>query len=170
MPRKSDSLEVLFPPPARSRFLDLLRTGYGRASAARSCGVSWATVSRFAEANPDFLIELSEAEQQANQPVIDKLYDSAREGEPWAVKLWLEARAEEFKRTTTLDVKVSGKIEVTAQTADEVLLELQRRAQLRAQEAEAPALYPGTDDADIIDAEIIERPAVPAPPPSRRVS
>ena len=89
---KPDYTPQRFHEGRRAQYLVLLRKGHGRFKAARKAGVHPSTVKRYVDANPAFKDEIVEAEAEAMEPIEDVLYTKANDGEPWAVKLWLERR------------------------------------------------------------------------------
>lgn len=140
----------------RAAYLALLRTGYGRHEAAREVGVDPATVVRYRSADGPFDLEVVRAEEEAAEPVARKLYEAAREGQPWAVKLWLGRRAQGRAGGASWEDGVH-RVEVSGQVGVAVEVELgpaaARVAELRARlEARREALaLGGTVAVDMVE-------------------
>ena len=102
-----------FGPEVRVRFLDLIRAGMGRHAACRAIGIHPDTMRRYSRASQEFRDALSDAEEEAAEPVEAKLYEAAKNGEPWAVKEWLtkrmKARWGDVQRT---EINVTGTVEI----------------------------------------------------------
>jgi hypothetical protein len=102
-----------FGPEQRVRFLDLIRAGMGRQSACRAIDIHPETMRRYSRASQEFRDALADAEEEAAEPVEAKLYEAAKNGEPWAVKEWLSKRMKaRWGETTRVDVNVSGTVEI----------------------------------------------------------
>lgn len=152
-----------FGPDVRSRYLDLIRAGHGRNSAARAVGINIETMRRYARASEDFRQELADAEEEAAEPVEAKLYAAALDGEPWAVKEWLtkRMRARWGEVARQVDVNVSGQVQLEAGPGLVAIEGLARELEQRRAALEAAG--------DVIDAESWEHeetPAMPALPPT----
>lgn len=102
-----------FGPEQRQRFLDLIRAGMGRQMACRSIGIHPETMRRYSRASQEFRDDLADAEEEAAEPVEAKLYEAAKNGEPWAVKEWLSKRMKaRWGDINRVDINVSGTVEI----------------------------------------------------------
>lgn len=77
----------------RSAYLARIAMGAGRFQAAKAVGVHPETVRRFSRSSPEFKQAVIDAEDEASEAVELRLYAAAVDGEPYAVKMWLQARA-----------------------------------------------------------------------------
>lgn len=137
-------------------YFTLVQQGVGFAKAAKSAGIGPAVLKRYRRDDPDFR-EMEEASESVVVSRIEsKLLEAADNGEPWAIKMFLERRApERWAATTTATVKheVSGTIELTAAKAEEQIAAI--TARLIERRDSALAELPAAAD-DIVDAEVIE--------------
>jgi AcrR family transcriptional regulator len=76
----------------KTQYCHLIASGKLRYDAAKRTGVSLATVKRHYETDAVFRDAVDDAQDQANEPVENALYEAAVRGEPWAVKEWLSKR------------------------------------------------------------------------------
>lgn len=79
----------------KADFCDLIRNGHLRFDACRQLDVTVSMVQTAYRADPNFRSDLDEALLEATEPVENALYVSAKAGEPWATKMWLERRDKE---------------------------------------------------------------------------
>ncbi|MGH7744422.1 MAG: hypothetical protein ACREQ5_06310 [Candidatus Dormibacteria bacterium] len=128
-------------------YLDLIRKGEGLSRAARRLNVDPRTMRDNRKMNPEFDEMVKMAEAEAAEPVEIKLYQAALDGEPWAVRMWLERRSSERWSAPAASVNVN--VQAGLAPGTERLLAL--AAQLEARRA---MLMPGPPDgANVIDVE-----------------
>jgi hypothetical protein len=132
---KMTTAPTKFGPDVRVRFLDLVRAGHGRHTACRAVGVSPDTFRRFYRADEEFRQAVADAEEEACEPIEAKLYEAAKEGEPWAVKEWLTKRnrARWGETAHKIEVEVTGQVELTAGPPVARVAELARMLEERRQ-------------------------------------
>lgn len=148
---------VRFTEERREAYLALLRQGMGRHESARAVGVDPATVVRYRTADPVYDVAVLRAEEEAAEPVSAKLYEAAKDGQPWAVKLWLSRRSQGkaggaswAEGPQVVEVAVSGSVEVVAELGPAAARVAELRARLeerRSALAEAVDLVEGEDGA-----------------------
>lgn len=150
-----------FGPDVRSRYLDLIRAGHGRNSAARAVGINIETMRRYARASEDFRQDLADAEEEAAEPVEAKLYAAALDGEPWAVKEWLtkRMRARWGETARQVDINVSGTVAVEAGPGLAAISALAAELESRRAALEAAG--------DVIDVDSWEKGETPALVPAQ---
>ncbi len=148
---------MTFDEPKRRAYLEMLRKGFGRYKAQDFIGSDRRAVRYYLEIHPEFRDEILAAEEEASEPVENVLYQRAIDGEPWAVKMWLQGRMyQRWGEKSVVKHEVSGTIEVTANNIIGELAELREKLLKRAAlqlEAGAPAIE---EEEDIMDAEVIE--------------
>lgn len=153
-------MPIKFTRELKDRYLLLLRQGHGRYESARLVGISSGTVLRHVKADGVFRAATAAAELEAIEPIERKLYESARDGEPWAVKMVLERRdPDRWKDTSraTVQVQHSGTVAHVhlegppLSRIESLRQELeQRRHQLEAPDTELTALdIPESDTEEI---------------------
>ncbi len=141
-----------FTPDKQQAFLALIRMGTRPIAAANAIGVHPKTAKRYARSNPDFAEELELAHYEAAEPIEEKVREAALDGEPWAVKMWLEAWNPAQWGAKPKQVEISGEISHVIEDLGPIegILELQRRALTRQDD-----LALGAGD-EIVDAEVVE--------------
>lgn len=146
-----------FTPERREAFLALIRLGNRPIAAARAVGVHPKTAKNFARSHPEFAEEVELAHHEAAEPIEEVIYAAAKEGEPWAAKMWLEAWNPAQWGAKPKQVEVSGTIthELGEGSPEDDILEIQRRALQREDDL---ALGTGNDEDEdeIVDAEVID--------------
>ena len=80
-----------FTPEKQEAFLALIRLGTRPLAAASSLDLAANTVKNYARSTPDFAEAMELAHHAAAEPIEEKIYEAALDGDPWAVKLWLTA-------------------------------------------------------------------------------
>ena len=93
-------------------YLDALRQGARRGAAAEAVGVTRQTVHNHLKAHPEFAEEVSRAEMEANDLVVDALFQAAISGNVVAIQVWLYNRVPEEwadKRNLRLNAELVGK-------------------------------------------------------------
>ena len=139
-----------FTPEKQEAYLSDIRKGLRDSTAAKAVGVDTRTPRNFAERNPDFAERLELAHEEAADPVEQKLYDAALDGEPWAVNKWLEANSKRW-RPKAAKLEISGEVIHSIEGAPlDKLLALQERAIGR---EEALQLTEHIEDAEIVEEE-----------------
>ena len=101
--------------------------GEGLNRAARLIGVDPKAIREARKINPEFDDDILMAEAEATDPVEKSLYGAAVNGEPWAVKLWLERRSNDRWGAIPTTIKVEHGLAPGA----ERILELAQRLALR---------------------------------------
>ena len=76
----------------RERYLELLREGARRMTAAEAVVVSYSTVWRAMQSDTEFQTAVNQAEMRANELVEDALFHSATNGNVTAMQVWLYNR------------------------------------------------------------------------------
>jgi AcrR family transcriptional regulator len=76
----------------QTQYVQLVASGKLRYKAAEAVGVTLPTIKRHYETDAVFRDAVDDAQEQANEPVENALYEAAVRGEPWAVKEWLSKR------------------------------------------------------------------------------
>lgn len=109
------------------RYLERVRKGEGLNRAARLIGVEPKQIREARKINPEFDDDVKLAEAEATDPVEKSLYGAAVNGEPWAVKLWLERRSSDRWAAVPTTIKVEHGLAPGA----ERILELAQRLALR---------------------------------------
>lgn len=79
----------------KAQYVTLLRDGGRRMASARAVGVDPRTVEKHMHKYPDFAVEVSRAEMEANQQVESALYRAALAGNVTACQVWLYNRDSE---------------------------------------------------------------------------
>lgn len=132
----------------RSQYVALLAAGIGRHEAARQLDVSPRTVAFWRAGVDEFREACEEAESVASEPVERALYEAAKRGEPWAVKMWLTNRTKgRWHDEQKVAVEVSGEVKVEPGQQMAQILELSDRLRARRLELEA---------GDVIEGEVVE--------------
>lgn len=90
MPTKG--VAVKFDGTKRDAFLQLLREGTRRGAAAQAVGIHRSTVNDYVNKHPAFGEDISAAEMEANDLVVDALYQAALAGNVVAIQVWLYNR------------------------------------------------------------------------------
>jgi len=127
-------------------YLEWIRKGEGLSRAARLIGVSPASVREARKANLEFDEMVKAAEVEAAEPVEGKLYQAALQGEPWAVKLWLERRSSDRWSPAPQTVKV----EHSLTPGTEQIVDLAQRLEARRQLLGLNAGF------EVLDADVVE--------------
>lgn len=145
-----------FGPEVRQRYLDLLAAGHGRYSACAAIGIHPETMRRFARASQEFREAVELAEEMAAEPVEAKLYEAAKNGEPWAVKEWLTKRSKARWGETAkqVDINVSGTVELEGGPGVRAIAG--RVAALQAALEERQRVLEAAGGEDIVDAVVLE--------------
>lgn len=102
----------------RDEFLELLASGGRRMASARAVGVDPRTVERAMVSDESFRELVHRAEMEANEFVVDALYQAAVSGNVTAVTLWLTNRDRDHW------VKQPERIEVTGDGGGPLLTEV----------------------------------------------
>lgn len=107
-----------FTPDKQLAFVELVRQGFRRGDAAARVGVTASTVRRAIRAglgedgkamDDTFAERVSDAEEQVVGAVESQLYQAASRGEPWAVTMFLKAKAkDEYADKPTVAVQVNN--------------------------------------------------------------
>lgn len=142
-----------FTEEARVAYLALLSAGVGRRDAARQVGVSPRQVAAVRQTDEGFRELCEDAEADANEPVVLALHRAAKNGEQWAVKLWLTNRdAGNWRDKVDVDQHVSGTVNLeTPGLAD--IIKLGKELDARRADLEL-----GTGSEEVIDVESWESP------------
>lgn len=134
-----------------SAYLEWIRKGEGLSRSARRLGLDPKLFRDARRANEEFDEAVRAAEHEAAEPVENKLYEAALQGEPWAVKLWLERRSPERWNAPPIAVNVQHGLA----PGTEQILALSQRLEER---SKALGLSPGDGVEEVIDAEVVEEP------------
>ena len=86
---------VKFDSLKKAQYLKLLSAGGRRHASARACGVTPQTVVNHANADPEFAVQISMAEMEADDVVEDSLRTAAISGNVTAALAWLYSRRPE---------------------------------------------------------------------------
>ena len=123
-------------PQARERYLEYLRQGHGRNSAAEVMGIAYTTVWRYFKVNTEFLEEVREAERTSVESN-HKFWREVRDDESQPMSIRLNA-SEKLERALGRDEKNDHKIIEHKHTHELVggdqmaeIVELQRRVEER---------------------------------------
>ena len=87
------SISQRFSHESQLAFIRMLSSGKSRFEAGRALNVSAYSVRQLIKEDQAFREAVLLAEEEASEPVEGVLYACAMEGQPWAVKMWLERRA-----------------------------------------------------------------------------
>lgn len=133
-------------------FCELLREGRGRYSAARALDVEPADVKRRLQFDQSFRDKVLMAEEEASEKVEEQLWELAtKQGEKWAMELWLKRRYKDRWGDEAQTIKIEGEIkhEIGTGSLMEQIAAIQTVLQNRAE------LTTGHDP-NVIDAEVVE--------------
>jgi len=84
---------VRFTPALRVKFLEHIRAGTKRSTAARVLGFDYLIILAYIGAHPEFEREVLDAEAEASEDVEKALFQAALEGNVSAAKEWLALRS-----------------------------------------------------------------------------
>lgn len=87
------------------RYIALVRAGEGLTAAARRLNLNPKDIREARKVNPEFNEEVVIAETEAAEPIERELYTAAMNGQPWAIKLWLERRSSDRWGAIPITVK-----------------------------------------------------------------
>lgn len=130
-----------------SAYLEHIRLGEGLTRSARKLGLDPKLFRDARKTNPEFDEMVRAAEAEAAEPVETALYLQALQGEPWAVKLWLERRSSERWGPPATTVKVEHGLAPQVGRLVELAQRLEERRQM---------LGLGAGDDGIIEAEVVD--------------
>ena len=142
---------MAFSPEKRAAYVALRAQGEGHHATCQRLSVSPSTVNAFIEGDPEYR-ELVETTIQAGIDVAEKkLMEAVEAGEPWAIKMLLSTqRRNKWAEKQTVEHTGTVTHELVAKGTDGII-ELQRKARER-----QLAIEGGTEEEDIVDAEVIE--------------
>lgn len=95
----------------KADFCDLLRNGKLRFDACRQLDLTVDQIRNAYRNDPNFRREVDDALLEATEPVENALYTAAKEGQPWAVKEWLQKRDKERWGPTEQKITVTHELE-----------------------------------------------------------
>lgn len=114
-PKQGGEHKKKFDAAKKNAYLDHLRSGMPRATAAAKCGVSQETVTRHIEQYGSFAEAVSQAEMQADDEIEAALYEAAKSGNIPAIQTWLfNRRSDRWRDVKSLHLSGAdgGPIEV----------------------------------------------------------
>tara|TARA_R110002126_G_scaffold114762_1_gene253390 strand:- start:107 stop:805 length:699 start_codon:yes stop_codon:yes gene_type:complete len=154
-----------FTPEKQEAFLALIRLGTRPLAAASSLDLAANTVKNYARSTPDFAEAMELAHHAAAEPIEEKIYEAALDGDPWAVKLWLTAYNPEVWGAQTQKVEISGEISHIVGEGSPMsdIIELQQRALQRSDDRALGTA--SEEEEEILDIEILEPEPTPEPEP-----
>ena len=102
----------------KAEYIKLISSGVRRGIAAKAVGVTRQTISVHMQNDAEFKKTVSEAELDADEPVENALYESAKSGNVVAIQVWLynrqpEAWADKRKVQTEISGPNGGPIEMS---------------------------------------------------------
>ena len=111
----------------RERFLELLRTGHMKRTAARTVGFTYRTIERRRQHDPDFKWEMDNATREAAEPVEKMVYDLALQGDLRAAEMWTKAYASSnWRQLQRVEIDATpAAVELSRNQLDTRLAELQ---------------------------------------------
>ena len=132
------SISQRFSHESQLAFIRMLSSGKSRFEAGRALNVSAYSVRQLIKEDQAFREAVLLAEEEASEPVEGVLYACAMEGQPWAVKMWLERRAP--SRWAPSNTGTGGTEQVTMNVS---LMTLQERLETRKQAIEGTVVPQG---------------------------
>lgn len=81
-----------FDEATKAAYLQAIREGHHRRTAAHAAAIDYTTVWRYRQKNPAFALEERRAERDATALVEDALHKAATEGNTTAIQVWLYNR------------------------------------------------------------------------------
>lgn len=105
----------------KAEYLDLLRNGGRRQTSARAVGIDPSTVAEHMNKYPEFAVEVSRAEMEANEQVEDALFQAATSGHVTACQVWLYNRVPDAwsdRRNLKLQGADGGPVQISVDPAD----------------------------------------------------
>ncbi len=114
----------------KQTYFACLLQGMGYGAAATMAGITPGVLRRLRRDDEEFIEAEAATEMLAASPIEDKLHQAALNGEPWAIKMWLERRVPERwapNSTSTVKHEMSGTIQVTAGQAEMEIAKLQEK-------------------------------------------
>ncbi len=111
----------------RERFLELLRTGHMKRTAARTVGVHYRTIERRRQHDPDFKWDMDNSTREAAEPVEKMVYDLALQGDLRAAEMWTKAYASSnWRQLQRVEIDATpAAVELSRNQLDTRLAELQ---------------------------------------------
>lgn len=138
----------VFTPEKQQRFLDLVAAGCRPIRAGEIVSISTATLYRLRQNSPEFAKAWEEAEEKAAAPIEEALYEAARNGTEWAVKMWLHNRTpHRWKDQRRVQIEQDVTVNLEVGTSIERIAELRQLLEGRRQdiiEVEGVEVIPST--------------------------
>jgi hypothetical protein len=121
-------------------YCDNLAHGVGRVRSAQAIGISTATIYNYLETDRKFARMVKEAEESANEQIVDVLWQIAKAGDAKAIKIWTDHHWNDTK-----------KVQIGGDPENPVKVEVSVQEKMKAYEEQFKALESETESDDSSD-------------------